>query len=227
MDNALRLLPVSTLLALLAVGCDRTGLATIGPEGGSGGGSSGGEGGSGGMTGKYAGQTPVNHRPSDAQCSAPSAPGECLNLVIAGCTGDGDCTSGTNGRCITSFGGYAPSCVCTYDTCMQDTDCPHGQTCACHGSAYVISGSTCVAGNCRVDADCGAGGYCSPSPALSACGNGVPAGYYCHTTGDLCIDDSNCTATNTVNNANAGGLPMCAYSTTDTRWECFFTGACG
>jgi hypothetical protein len=295
MDNALRLLTVSTLVALLAVGCDRTGLDTIGPEGGSGGGSSGlggsggegngqhggmsGSGGlqsggiismggtisfggasgpsgtggtissggtsgpygtggvvsSGGVTGKYAGQIPLNHRPTDAQCSTPAAPGTCEVTLPegismsgpGGCTTDGDCAAGINGRCVNSNSG-ALFCACTYDTCMHDTDCPNGQTCACHGSPYTDLGNTCVSGNCRVDADCGAGGYCSPSPALRGCGDDLLAGYYCHTAGDLCIDDSDCTTTNTVNTNPdmVPGLPVCAYSTTDTRWECFFTGVC-
>ncbi|HKU40744.1 MAG TPA: hypothetical protein VJR89_21435, partial [Polyangiales bacterium] len=49
----------------------------------------------------------------------------------------------------------------------------------------------CLAGNCRVDADCGQSGYCSPS--FGSCGSldGVVA-YYCHTCQDECIDDEDC-----------------------------------
>jgi hypothetical protein len=231
MDSAPRVLAVSTLVALLAVGggCSGPGLNAGGPKGGSGGSASGGVVSSGGATGQYSGQTPLNHRPSDVQCSTPAAPGDCLDPPPwATCTTDSDCTAGANGRCIPTVGGYAPSCVCTHDTCMQDTDCPNGQTCACHGSAYTGLGNTCVSGNCRVDADCGAGGYCSPSPALGGCGSDVPAGYYCHTPGDLCIDDSDCTTTNTVstNPDMVPGPPVCLYSMTDARWECFFSGVC-
>jgi hypothetical protein len=71
-----------------------------------------------------------------------------------------------------------------------------------------------VAGNCRVDADCGAGGYCSPSSLTFTCGDGL-AGYYCHTKADLCIDDSDCTVMPTI-----AAIPGCVYSTTDSRWEC-------
>jgi hypothetical protein len=53
------------------------------------------------------------------------------------------------------------------------------------------SNNFCLAGNCRVDADCGAGGYCSPT--FGSCGSffGV-VGYYCHTPKDKCVDDSDC-----------------------------------
>jgi hypothetical protein len=43
----------------------------------------------------------------------------------------------------------------------------------------------CVPGDCRVDADCGSGGYCSPS--LGACG--AFEGYYCHSSADACVDE--------------------------------------
>jgi len=192
--------------------------------------------GCGSSSGKYAGRTPVNHRSSDAQCSTPAAPGDCPGPLPAsisgsgGCTTDNDCTAGTNGRCITPGGGVRsaddPACVCTYDTCTQDTDCPNGQTCACRGCPYIYyEGNMCVGGNCRVDADCGASGYCSPSPISPAwCGDDLLAGYYCHTAGDLCIDDSDCT--NTVGQSVTVGQPVCAYSTTDTRWECFSVEVC-
>ena len=71
-------------------------------------------------------------------------------------------TAGTNGRCVEQGGGIA-FCGCTYDTCVDDAACPTGQTCACHGSPYNGGGNSCVPGNCRVDTDCGPGGYCSPS----------------------------------------------------------------
>jgi hypothetical protein len=159
-----------------------------------------------------AGRVPVNHRPSDAQCSTSAAPGGCAGPFPdpddAGCASDNHCTeAGTNGRCINQGGGPAAPCFCTFDKCLVDTDCPNGQTCACHGAPYTDGhGNTCVPGNCRVDADCGAEGYCSPS-SLTACGNSL-AGYYCHTAADLCIDDSDCSGEG------------CVYSTTNSRWEC-------
>lgn len=162
------------------------------------------------------GRVPVNHRPNDDQCSVPPPPDNCAGgFGDAGgnimCLQDSDCTAGTNGRCRPVGG----PCACFYDTCLQDTDCPTGQTCACRGSPYIAqSGNGCVVGNCRVDTDCGAGSYCSPTG--SSCFLG---GYYCHTPNDLCLDDSDCVS---------AGSRFCAYSTTNTRWECTSVGSsCG
>ena len=144
-----------------------------------------------------AGRVPLQHRPSDAQCSGPAPTGDCASPgpPPGGCTSDNSCTAGTNGRCINHGGGPAADCFCTYDTCVHDTDCASGLTCACHGSPYTDSAdNTCMPGNCRIDADCGAGGYCSPSSLPAACGDSL-AGYYCHTAKDLCTDDSDCQAT--------------------------------
>jgi len=161
-------------------------------------------------------RVPVNHRPSDAQCSTSAAPGDCAGAFPdAGCASDNDCTeAGTNGRCINQGGGLAAPCFCTFDQCLVATDCPHGQTCACHGAPYTGGhGNTCVTGNCRVDADCGAEGYCSPSSLAAICGDSL-AGYYCHTAADLCIDDSDCSGRG------------CVYSTTNSRWECIEVQVC-
>jgi len=175
-------------------------------------------------SGTDAGRAPVNHRPSDAQCSTPAAPGDCAGPGPSpgGCTSDSNCTAGTNGRCLHPGGGPAADCSCTYDACVVDTDCPSGKTCACHGSPYTDSaGNACVTGNCRVDADCGAGGYCSPSSLNEICGDSL-AGYYCHTAADLCIDDSDCSP----NVPASPDGPACAYGATDARWECVARPIC-
>jgi hypothetical protein len=70
-------------------------------------------------------------------------------------------------------------------------------------------------GNCRVDSDCGANGYCSPT-AGGGCG-GV-SGYYCHTAEDTCVNDSDC---------QMNGPDVCEYSTGDGRWECVEEELCG
>jgi hypothetical protein len=189
---------------------------------GSGAGSSGSTGGSGSSSGggssgsSSGGRVPLQHRPSDAQCSTPAPAGDCtVGPSPIECTGDSSCTAGTNGRCINRGGGPAAPCFCTYDACVHDTDCPSGTVCACHASPYTDDhGNTCTMGNCRVDADCGAGGYCSPSSLPVACGDSL-AGYYCHTAGDLCIDDGDCPSHPTM-----AVVPGCAYSTKDSRWEC-------
>jgi hypothetical protein len=70
--------------------------------------------------------------------------------------------------------------------------------------------NVCKAGNCRVDANCGPGGYCSPS--LGTCGNyGGVVGYYCHTAKDKCVDDSDCAA-------QGGG--DCRYDAMTGAWAC-------
>jgi Cys-rich repeat protein len=93
---------------------------------------------------------------------------------------------------------------------MHDTDCAAGQACACHGSAYTSTGNTCLAGDCRVDSDCGAGGYCSPAYNTASCGGLL--GYFCHTAKDQCIDDSDC--------STSSGLQVCTYSKTSGTWQC-------
>jgi hypothetical protein len=171
------------------------------------------------------GRVPVNHRPNDNQCLGPAPAGNCAGGggMLGGnfkCLHDGDCAAGTNGRCGNP-GGPA-GCYCSYDTCTQDADCPTGQTCACHASPYNDFGNTCVPGNCRVDSDCGASGYCSPTaPAGGWCGD--VAGYYCHTPNDLCLDDSDCFGADAGTTA---GTKFCEYSTTNRRWECQIVAVC-
>jgi hypothetical protein len=107
--------------------------------------------------------------------------------------------------------------MCTYDACQHDADCKPGQACACHDTAKAGNGgNACVAGNCRVDSDCGAGGYCSPSGDMSCVAS--VGGYYCHTPNDLCIDDADC--------ASGGFGAQCSYSTTHGRWECTTVPLC-
>ena len=161
---------------------------------------------------------PDNHRLNDAQCATPVAAGgytctsDCgQGSAASGCTGDQDCSSGMNGRCIASeFGGPAgqsPS-YCTYDACTNDSNCSSGHLCACHGSSYIGRvGNTCVVANCRVDADCGASGYCSPSRGTTQCGQSSLTGYYCHTQQDACVNDADC----------AG---ICGYDPTKQSWQC-------
>jgi hypothetical protein len=156
------------------------------------------------------------HRVNAAQCEELPAAGDCSCTTASGCPTDA-CTSdtacvdaGPNGRCISM---PAVGCGCTFDACINDSDCPIDQTCACHGSAYAYGGigNLCVPGNCRVDADCGAAGFCSPS-AESQCGSGADyfcLGYYCHTPKDTCTNDSDC-----------GSGAVCAYSYGSGFWQC-------
>ena len=163
---------------------------------------------------------PEYHRVDDSQCAAPRPSGGCTLTSADGgplgpCASDLDCQDGgVGGRCTSGLSG----CRCAYDECQSDSDCGMGMLCVCHDSAYAAgAGNTCMVGNCRVDTDCDPGGYCSPVHGIDTnCGN--VAGYYCHTSRDECIDDSDC-----------GGLPLdsvCAWSTVDARWECQMADVC-
>ncbi len=160
------------------------------------------------------GRVPLLHRPAPVDCSHTRGPGDAdPTLTFAACTADSDCTADTNGRCLVSMGG-AYTNYCSYDGCFVDTDCS-GATPVCRCRETSNDANVCVGGNCVVDADCGPGGYCSPSRQFDRINYGV-AGYYCHTPGDTCIDDADC--------ETDGGTAKCAYSTTDMRWECSSMG---
>lgn len=134
------------------------------------------------------------------------------------CSNDSQCAdAGVNGRCIQNNHG-ALLCFCTSDTCFDDSACPTGQTCACHGSPYDDgAGNHCVPGNCRNDSDCVPCGWCSPSFSTAGCGS--LSGYYCHTPKDQCVDDSDC--------ADAG-VPstLCGYDTSLGYWRCVSWSPC-
>jgi hypothetical protein len=87
-----------------------------------------------------------------------------------------------------------------------------GQT---RGYAGASPGNVCVPANCRVDADCGAGGSCSPTASTSGPFYGI-VGYYCHTCSDACTNDDDC--------ADAGvscfGGPYCVRDPAVGHWVC-------
>jgi hypothetical protein len=164
---------------------------------------------------------PLNHRPAGSACpqqrAAVSAVQACSCTTPNGgscscgqCNRDSDCALGRNGRC----GDYSPipSSECSYDECFSDSDCDGGTPCQCRASSASANANICLTGSkCRVDSDCGPGGYCSPSRLMQWCG----AMYYCHTPGDTCIDDSDCAA-------NQEG---CNFDTKSGHWAC--GGGCG
>jgi len=164
-----------------------------------------------------AGRVAANHRASDAQCGLQVPAGDCMEGTGSACQNDSQCSgTGVNGRCITRVGNVA-GCVCTSDTCSDDSACSTGQTCACHGSPYTFgTGNTCVPGGCRVDSDCGTDGYCSPSFDTSSCGG--LAGYYCHTPKDQCVDDTDCSGSQLQG--------FCVFSSGDGFWKCQSWGPC-
>ena len=203
-------------------------------------GAAGDDAGSGAHADPSAGGVPLFHRAAPAACDeARGEPSRFYCPIAVGdagrpcpeeegscnysCNGDQDCTSGPNGRCTCLFGPSAFGTVCSYDQCSSDSDCGN-DVCICRETALPSvtadpSRPTFCgpAGNCKVDSDCGAGGYCSPSAAFQ-CGPGRPDyfGYYCHTPADECTNDSDCAAQ---------GNAFCAYDTGMQRWACS-TGMC-
>ena len=94
-----------------------------------------------------------------AQCtSSPS-----LSQLVD-CRGDADCTAGTNGECVLRPAPFACLIDCSYDQCFDDSGCASPAPCSCRASGTSPDANHCLTGSeCRVDADCGPGGFCSPS----------------------------------------------------------------
>jgi len=168
----------------------------------------------GNADGATTGRVPVNNRPTDTACPAGRAPGalpsaDCnYDASPPACLHDSDCTMGTNGRCEHSD--LIPAvCVvaCSYDACSTDSDCPSKEPCSCRSSATSNAANVCLTGSdCRVNADCGSGGYCSPSAGYGSYGCGVA--YFCHTAADTCVDDTDCES------------QQCQYDDTAGHWRC-------
>lgn len=154
------------------------------------------------------GRIPLKHRPVAEACDQSRAPG--VTPDEGGqysCWEDSDCQEGHNGRCI---GNGHDGWYCTYDRCFADDGCDEG-VCQC-GGGFRSDHNVCLGGNCRINADCGPGGYCSPS--FGDCGDyfGVEA-YYCHTAEDECIDDEDC-------GDGDGWGSYCAFNPGRGLWSC-------
>ena len=57
-----------------------------------------------------------------------------------------------------------------------------------HRTAVRTARPTLTLSKCATDADCGSGGYCSPSVTDTCFGTF----YACHSAGDACLDDTDC-----------------------------------
>jgi hypothetical protein len=145
-----------------------------------------------------------------------------LALVIAGCGGTGLGTPGTPQTPEQHRPSAQPCPSHTGDKCTVDSDCASGGVCSCAGSTRGWAGSSpnnvCVPANCHIDADCSGGHACSPTVSTT-CGPfyGVQ-GYYCHTSGDECVNDSDCKAQPTG---------YCAYAPEVGHWSCHYTLCAG
>src|SRR5262249_21768930 len=151
----------------------------------------------------------------------------CMPSTLLECAVDSDCSAGQNPRCS-----YAPpfACVssCTSDQCFSDADCASNQPCVCRASDTAPAANYCDASSqCRVDDDCGPGGFCSPSllgmfcsclsvaycdppcPGGCSCGDSCEHGYFCHTPRDACLDDADCKPSE-----------FCAFDKVEQRFSC-------
>ncbi len=187
------------------------------------GGSSGGDAGITASGGSNAGRStvPTDHRPQEVACPLERGPGHVD--VVGDCTRDSDCTDGTNGRCISpNVLGPSGGSRCSYDGCFSDSDCPANQPCRCRPSAADNARNYCPAGsNCRIDSDCGPGGFCSPSLlGLGSPVGGGSFGYFCHTPQDLCLNDSDCDASGCLIEQGCASM-ACGYSAESSLWDCF------
>jgi hypothetical protein len=167
--NATRLLP---LLAMLVLGCGGHTSASSTPDGGAG---------AADAQGTPAEAAADAFTPGDANGGASPDAGD------AGPTGDGGCVA----RVPQTHRPAETSCPSGSGACTVDSDCSAAADGVCACSGQVPGGNTCVYGNCRVDSDCGDGGFCSPSVS-TGCNYPACGGYFCHTCADQCVDDSDC-----------------------------------
>jgi hypothetical protein len=203
------------LLPLTFVACG--GIATSAPDG-SDGGTNQADGGAK-SKGSDAGSStniriPLNHRASGEACPSARGAGSIMACDYDSgppptCLHDSDCTAGINGRCETpEFIPLACQTACSYDACASDSDCPAQVPCDCRTSASDNSANVCVTGSaCRIDSDCGSGGYCSPSAGYGSFH--CETAYFCHTAKDTCVDDTDC-----------GSSQKCEFDTTAGIWAC-------
>jgi hypothetical protein len=154
---------------------------------------------------------PLVHRASASACTQSRPPGTANSSChFESCTADDQCEGGASGRCdcvFTSGGVDAGYNACTYNQCSTDSDCVQGGPCLCQNP------TVCPGGNCATDSDCGSGGYCSPSHLLGA-GAWSSSGFYCHTMGDECFNDSDCAP------SVDGAAGYCAFASSMSSWVC-------
>ncbi|MBN2525037.1 MAG: hypothetical protein JXR76_01500 [Deltaproteobacteria bacterium] len=136
---------------------------------------------------------PEIHRPEAINCENVHSPEEPPLDAEGNCQQHSDCTEGQNGKCVQlGIGARGYEYYCVYDTCYLDAECEQEGMNLCFCSAR--EEAHCFQyGNCQVDADCGDGGYCSPSSSDHCGYYRYIDGFYCHTPRDTCMDDKDCT----------------------------------
>lgn len=132
------------------------------------------------------------------------------------CTNNADCLQSSPSGATCQLSSSPTTSQCSYDACVQDSDCPSDGVCLCQTSAVGNSSTyhpvhnACVTGNCRTDADCPNTG-CSPSDYGPA-PEGTVVGYYCHTAHDECVNDNDCRPSH-----------VCVFSSSVSHWACSST----
>jgi hypothetical protein len=170
-----------------------------------------GMGGDPGLGGRSGLREPLEHRAVANECDRVRPPGVTLDGALLPCEQDEDCTDGENGRCV-----QHRNVECTYDACFEDSTCAQGDqrfACECEGG-WASDHNICLhQGNCLVDADCGEGGYCSPS--FGDCGTySGTVGYFCHTAEDECVDNTDC------GGPMDGSESYCKFNPAVGHWTC-------
>jgi hypothetical protein len=129
------------------------------------------------------GEVPTEHRATAKTCDPSTAPPG-PDGGLAACTTDADCAG--DAGAYNAFS-HCLHGLCSFDQCLTDSDCPNA-VCGCaadyYGGNVAFHPNVCVTGNCRTDADCGAGGACSPSRGRC----GTYEGFYCHGAADSCVN---------------------------------------
>jgi hypothetical protein len=153
---------------------------------------------------------PAEHRPTAAACAPSGASLPATDGGSTSCASSADCNGdAATYNPLTCLGG-----TCSYDECLTDADCPTATLCVCGadtGGGFIRHYNVCVPADCRVDSDCGAGAYCSPSRGY--CGS--LSGYYCHGTHDTCVDPStDCPC------VSPPYSPACVYAPEVGYWVC-------
>jgi len=157
----------------------------------------------GAITPHRASPTVCEHRaPRERDPKQPRrAPRDVSGSMESDCVTDEDCTQAANGHCAALMLKGSRLHACYYDECYTDADCRDGGVCECNAMQH----RCVIGGNCRRDADCGAGRWCAPSVDCVGL-----VGYYCRTLADTCWPGSMC----------PGVSPRCAYDAKASHWSC-------
>jgi hypothetical protein len=161
------------------------------------------------------------HRPVAVACAATPGPATPPpDAAPVTCTTNTDCQP-EGGAVFARF--VCRGGACTADQCLTDDDCPVGQACGCANQVIGLGNrvNSCLPSSCRIDADCGPTGLCSPAHS-GHCGS--LSGYHCRKAADACQTNEDCPCA-----ADAGPTlgPNCEYAPEVDRWQCLSFTVCG